>query len=148
MTFITNDVSDLSGDFNWIKPTQPKAKIYTPAFQIETTAVGSQYVPPVQGAQVLNVTNAILTLVNSNAGPVITNHVILSAKNKVTNDPTLSTNKLTFSLTVSSGLFSGKVADPQNGLPYQFKGVLFQKQNAGFGYFLNPTQSAPVYFGP
>ena len=45
----------------------------------------------------------------------------------------LSPNTMNFTITKSTGLFTGNVQDPSSGQTYTFGGVVLQKQNAGYG---------------
>jgi hypothetical protein len=60
----------------------------------------------------------------------------------------LSSNKLSLSLTLPNGLFSGLVQIPGTTRSNAFRGALLQSDAAGYGYFLGTNQSGRVYFGP
>ena len=59
-----------------------------------------------------------------------------------------SANKLTLSLSASTGLFSGTVRPPGSLVSIRFKGALFQTQDGGYGYFLQGGQSGSVWLHP
>jgi hypothetical protein len=69
------------------------------------------------------------------------NAITLSTNNTVVNG---STNAMTFTISLPTGLFSGSVADPASGSTMTFKGALLQKQNGGSGYLLGTNQSSTV----
>ena len=75
----------------------------------------------------------------------ITNAVLLEPNNKVLN---MSTNRLSLSFTVATGAFKGSVVDPATQKPISFGGVVLQKQNVGYGFFLGANQSGQVRLGP
>ena len=47
----------------------------------------------------------------------------------------LSDNKLSLTFSPSTGLFSGKVMDPNSSMLIPFKGAVLQKENSAFGWF-------------
>jgi len=73
------------------------------------------------------------------------NTVLLGANNKFTN---LDSNKLTLNLVLPSGLFSGRVVEPESGRAIPFKGAILQKRAAGFGLFTGTNQTGRVHLGP
>ena len=66
---------------------------------------------------------------------------MLDAKGKVLNQ---GANKLSLSVSKSSGTFGGSVTPPDGGKPVSFKGALLQKQNVGSGFFLGTNASGRV----
>ena len=92
----------------------------------------------------MHFTSGRVVLQGGNLTQSIINQVSLGADNKVTN---LIGNKLTLTITLSSGRMSGNVTDPATRKSIRINGVVHQKQNAGWGYFLGTTQSGSVYFG-
>ena len=57
----------------------------------------------------------------------------------------LSSNKLSLTFSASTGLFSGKVMDPDSSTLIPFKGAVLQKENAAFGWFTGQySQSGEV----
>jgi hypothetical protein len=56
----------------------------------------------------------------------------------------LSGNRLTLSFSTSLGTFSGSVTDPTTLKPFNFKGAVLQKQNAGFGFLTGTNQTSSV----
>jgi hypothetical protein len=76
-----------------------------------------------------------------NLDPDFVNRVALSPLNKFFN---LSSNKLTLTLTTSSGLFAGTVNDPTSGKSLKFNGVVLQKQNGALGFLLGTNRSSQV----
>jgi len=85
-----------------------------------------------------------LVFSGGNLTPAFTNIITLSERNKVGN---LSDNKLSMSISTSSGLFGGSVVDPATGKPSSFKGALLQNQNGGAGFLAGTNRSARVTFG-
>ena len=75
----------------------------------------------------------------------LTNQITLGSNNRVTN---LSGNKLSLTLTLSTGVFKGSVVNPATAQTIPFSGVVLQKRNGGYGFFLSASQSGQVYFGP
>ncbi len=138
LIFTNEDTSDFSGSLTWIKPAMPTAKYYPVGFSNEVTAVGSRYVSYGTTNRVLNFTDGLVAFGEGNLLQAFTNNVILNTNNKVTN---LSSNKLSLTITASSGLLKGSVNDPITGKAILFNGAVLQKQNIGAGFFLGTNQS-------
>ncbi|NOS70319.1 MAG: hypothetical protein HOP33_10355 [Verrucomicrobia bacterium] len=144
MQFTNEDDSDINGELSWIKPTNTTAKYYPAGFTNEHHAVGSSYLPPTTN-RVVNMTNGTVEFHHGNLIQPITNNVLLTTNNKITN---LSSNKLTMTFTLTSGLFKGSVTDTNTGKAIPFAGVLLQKLDSGYGYFLGTNQSGQALFMP
>ena len=141
LTF-TNDVSnDLSGLVCWIKPPQPTAKFYPAGFTNETVAVGSRYAFTM-GAPILNFNRGQLLFENGNLADIFTSPIIFETQSRATGENT------SLSIWTSSGVFIGSLLHPTTGAKVSFTGVILQKQNSGYGYFLGTDQSGRVFLGP
>ncbi len=146
LSFTNEAGSAISGAVNWSKLGLAVTNIYPGGFSIETEGLGSIY-SFTSGQPVLDLGpgGGWLIFEDGNLSQNITNRVLLDSNNKITN---LSSNKLTMTVTTSSGLFQGSVVDPASGKTLGFKGALFQKQNFGAGYFLNGRQTGRVLLLP
>jgi hypothetical protein len=69
----------------------------------------------------------------------------LGLSSKVTN---LSSNRLSLTFSLAAGTFLGSVNDPTTGRALAFSGVVFQKDNAGYGFLLGTNQSSHVLIVP
>jgi cyclophilin family peptidyl-prolyl cis-trans isomerase len=138
VTFTNETDSDFNGLFNWFKQTQT-AKYYPGGFTNEAVLVGSHFLPPTPTNLVLHITNGVVAFTNGNLIAGFTNLVVLDAKGKVMNE---GTNKLSLSISKSSGTFSGSVTPPGGGKAVSFKGALLQKQNLGSGFFLGTNSES------
>jgi hypothetical protein len=144
LTFSNGVDSDITGRVDWFKPAQAGAKLYPGGFAIQTNALGSAYVFT-SGIPVLNIPGGgPLSLSNGNLLNSFTTQIALDSASKVTS--TNSTLKLT--ITTTTGLFKGSIANPEGGKPISFNGVVLQKQNFGGGFFLGTDQAGRVFFGP
>jgi uncharacterized repeat protein (TIGR03803 family) len=142
LTFTNQLASDIDGPVGWIKLAQPTAKLYRFGFTNATAAIGSKYAFT-NGIPVLNFSAGQVWLACGNLPGSFTNRIVFGT-NKVTN---LSSNKLSLTLTTSSGLFKGSVVNPATGKAISINGAVLQKQNFGFGSFLGTNQCGQVYFG-
>jgi hypothetical protein len=144
LTFSNAADSDITGPVDWFKLSPTKTKIYHAGFtNLMEAATGSSYAFT-SGAAVLNLPAGQLWLANGNLTDSFTNQIALDSANQVT-----STNgTLKMSLTTSSGLFKGSVANPTTGKSISFNGIVLQKQNFGGGFFLGTNQAGRVFFGP
>ncbi len=143
-TFTNSGIKEFSGDMSWIKKANPLAKLYAAGFTNETTVAGSFYTPPLPGNRVLNFGVATILFTGGNLSQSFSNDVALGTDNKVTN---LSSNGLSLTLALPTGLFKGKATDPASGGTISFKGAVSQKDNSGSGFFPGTNQSGRVYFG-
>ena len=133
--------SDLSGNLLWFKQAQPGAR-YSPAgFTNAVAMLGSAYLPPNATNAALNLTSASLAFTNTELGLAIENQIALNPLGTIAN---LSPNKVSLSLSKSTGLFSGSVTPPPGGKAWPFSGVLLQKRNMGAGFLLGTNQSGEV----
>jgi acid phosphatase len=140
VTFTNETDRDFNGLFNWFKQTQT-AKYYPAGFTNEAVLVGSHFLPPTPTNLVLHITNGVVAFTNGNVMPGFTNLVVLDAKGKVTNE---GKNRMTLSISKSSGTFTGTVTPPGTNRAVSFKGALLQKQNLGSGFFLGTNESGRV----
>lgn len=136
---------DLTGHLNWIRTaTTTTTRAYGNGFNIQAEVLGSHYSAPPRGTRILNLTNATLTLTGGNLASELVIPFQLGANNRVTR-PGLDTLRLAFS--PGTGTFQGRVMEP-GGRSLAFRGVVLQRQNSGFGYFLDAGQSGAVLLGP
>ncbi len=135
---------DIGGRVSWIKLPQPSAKLYPQGFEFAEgiEAAVSAFVFT-NGVRLVNWSDGVIELQGSNLSQPISNLLSLEANNQVR-----GTNRLSLTIATSSGLFQGKVMNPATGKAILVQGALLQKQNAGFGFFLGPTQSGSVNLGP
>ena len=124
---------ELSGQLAWIKPAS-SATYFPAGFTSEATVSGSSYIAPVSGARQLS-------LSGGGVSHPLTYSIQIGPTAKVTN---MSSNKLTLTITSSSGAFMGSATDPATRKTISFKGVLLEG-GAGAGFFLGPSQSGQVY---
>jgi hypothetical protein len=142
--WLTFSNGDVTGGVDWFKLAAAGGKFYPAGFTNEADVMGSAYKFS-NSVPVLNVSTGEVWLANGNVSPAFTNQVALSAASKVTN---LSSNKLTLTITTTSGLFKGSVVNPANGKTITINGVVLQNQNFGGGFFLGTNQTGRVFFGP
>jgi len=140
--FLDSSEASFTGAFTWIKTAQG-ARFYPGGFAVQGELSGSSYRPPINAMDpVLAFTLGGVEFSAGNLAEPFENEVTL-INNKVTN---LGNNKLTLSIVLSSGLFSGNVTPPGESRGIAFKGALHQKQNYGSGFFLGADQSGRVKF--
>src|SRR5262249_46424686 len=109
LSFSNSPDSDLSGDLTWTKPANGSAKFYPAGFTNAAPAVGLAYHKPGSGTNVLGLSEANLVLEGDRLALSMTNQILISTNNRVTN---LSSNRLSLSFTSSTGAFKGSVQDP------------------------------------
>ena len=140
--FAKTETNDFNGDLHWFKPAFASSNYYTNGFAITNMLIGSRYIPPAGATnRILSMTNGIVIFYGGSRLQPVTNEVVLGAKGKVTN---ISSNKLAFTFTLSSGLFSGTFTETGGGTKVTFQGAAFQNENRGAGYFLDASRSGRV----
>jgi hypothetical protein len=143
VTFTNAPMDDLAGEFRWIKPALPLTKYYPGGFAQRLPLSGSRYAALSTNA-ILDITGGLVTFSGGNLDTAFTNHVVLGARNTITN---LDANKLTLTFVVPRGLFNGTVNIPGTDRTVLFKGAVHQTQNRAFGFFLGTNQSGQVTLG-
>jgi hypothetical protein len=124
----------------------PSAIFYPLGFTNLVGVTGARYTAPAGSTnRCVALTNGIVVFEDGNLAGPFTNAVTLTETNRVING---SSNYLTLSLSISNGLFSGRVKVPGTTLTNSFKGALRQDRDSGSGYFLGTNQSGRVYLGP
>ncbi len=147
VTLEETSVSDLDGIFRWIKPERPADHVAPHAFDTTVPVVGSAYNvhgPLLSVASEQDNSQLLLGAGNLNAPIVQTG--TLSADRLSFADPALQGLSVKFN--VASGLFSGSFIHPVTGAKSIIHGVVFQKQNAGYGYFLGVDASGYASVAP
>ena len=148
-TLIFRDLatSDLDGALFWSHPEKPGAEMFPNAFAITTTAIGARYTEPAPGTPILTVppteNNAALALGDGELTAPIEQPATLAMDNTVTLPA-----GFTVTLKPATGRFKGRFLHPLTGEPATFRGVILQKQNAGFGFFLSTAASGYATFSP
>jgi hypothetical protein len=146
LAFGNQPTDDLSGNLNWIKPADVRARYYPAGFTAQTRAVGSRYVAPIGTTDpILSPTNASVVFNGGELDDGFTNSIALGLRSRVSN---LSSNSLTLNFSLSLGTYSGKVVVPGTQKSSQFYGAILQKHNRGYGYMLVTNQSSRVLITP
>ncbi len=128
--FTTEPGSSFRGDVSWIKAGNA-------GFTNLTTVIGSTYTPPATGIKVLNLNNSTVVLRGGNLSAPITNQALIGTG-------ITGTNRLTVSISRTTGLLTGSFLHPDTRKPTQIKGVVLQQQNNARGFFLGTNQSGAV----
>jgi hypothetical protein len=146
LSFADQPNSDISGLVYWMRQAQAAAKVYKGGFNFTNgvEAVGSLY-GLTNGVPLLNLpAGGMVVLQQQNPSVNITNNFTLGANNTI-----VSTNGLTGTITTTTGALKLSVHNPAGGTAIPANGVLLQKQNSGFGFYVTTNgQSGSLYFGP
>jgi hypothetical protein len=147
LQFDTNQAAtDFSGLVNWFKQRKVTEPYNPLGFTNEMTLLGSRYLTTATN-RIVALTNTMVGFTNGNLPANFANEITLEANNKVTVNNG-NTNKLTLTLTKSTGLFSGRITPPYMTRPLTFKGAVFQKQSRGSGLLYGTTRTSQVELGP
>jgi hypothetical protein len=147
LAFDTNQpATAIGGWLSWIRLPQA-GSYYRAGLTNEVTPTGTRYTPPLTSAtRVIELTNGVVIFEGGNLGMPLVNTITLKTSNKVI-DLSL-TNKLSLSLSLANGTFSGSVREPGMTRSNWFKGVLLQDAEGGYGYFLESDRSGRVTLLP
>jgi hypothetical protein len=144
-TSVDSPTGTISGNLIWFKPEVPTATYYPTGFRISSDAVGSSYVRPPSDVPILDFgVNGVVTFSGGDLTEDIANPIALDNQSRVSN---FGTNALNMTFTLATGLFQGRVTDPNSAQSFPFSGVVLQNENSAAGYFLGPTQSGEVLVG-
>jgi hypothetical protein len=146
-----NASSGIQGQFHWERPAMPESGAFPNGFTTKNMAVGAHYEPPTPGEPVVRVpasiNNARLELGDGGFSNPVLQPATLSADNSVIiNAPALS--GLSIAIKSSTGQFHGSFIHPGTGSPTTFRGVVVQRENAGFGFFLANGSSGYATLAP
>jgi hypothetical protein len=145
IAFTNTPTDDLNGDVIWIKEATTPTDFYGSGFSLQTTAAGSLYLPPAKGANVLSLTSATLSLFGGSLAGGSTNQLTIGAKNVVSSP---IGNSLTLTFAPLTGTITGRTTNTTSTAWIPFNGVVLQKRESGYGYFLKGTQSGTVLLQP
>lgn len=144
LTFTNQAASDISGQLSWIKSANSKSRYFSNGFDYVSIAAGSAFHPPGTN-DILTAGDASVDFSGGNLAADFSNIVNIGPKNKVTN---MSNNKLSLAFGLANGIYHGLVTDPNTGKTMPYSGVVFQKQNAGYGFLLGTSLSSRVDLSP
>jgi len=144
LSFTNQPASQPGGELSWYRPAKFGAKFYPSGFTLQPATAGSPYAFA-NGSSVLNLTSGRIIIAGGGLLRNITNAFSLAGA-KFT--PAASANKLTLSVTSSSGLFSGSFYDPDSRRTFSISGALFQSQTNGAGFFQTTNQTGRVLITP
>src|SRR5262249_12299978 len=136
--------ADMNGQLTWIRPTLPTAKIYPEGFAYQADLAASRFVRPSPGGQVLALTDANVSLSGGGLSDNLAAPISIGPNSRVKN---LVGDHLNMSFSGGNGIFKGSVLPPGSRRSVGFSGVVFQKQNAAYGYFLGQGDSGTVTVG-
>jgi hypothetical protein len=130
--------SDFDGLVRWSRPPTPQDKVQSAGFLAILPTIGSRYLaPPARNAILDLPTGGTVTLSDADLSPGLSRSVTLMPPDKfvVTN---AGPDGLTLRGAAASGLLFPQFTHPVTGLLTTGRGVVFQKQNFGSGFFLRP----------
>jgi hypothetical protein len=139
LRFTNRPWSDFDGPLHWSRPANPTSPSYPAGFAVASFCVGSVY--NATNTPLLALTNVAMAFYGGSLGIGFQNQVTFLPSGSLTN---YSTNKLSFSLTKSTGLFSGSVVNPATGASFNYNGALLQKWNAALGQALISGRTSAV----
>jgi hypothetical protein len=136
--------SDLDGTMHWSKPALPKARVRPEGIEADSPLLGSRYVQPAAGTPVVAVRsgeeNGELVLGDGNIEPEVVQSLTIKPSNLVSVE-TSALHDLHVKINPVNGRFSGSFLHPATGTMSSIRGVIFQKRNAGFGFFIGKDRS-------
>jgi T5SS/PEP-CTERM-associated repeat protein len=140
--------SDFDGSLAWSKPPRLRDEFYPDGFFTTLSATGSTYVAPGVGITALDFAsggNAMLS--GGDLGAPFTKAVTLAPPAQFTViDP--GAELLSLSANSVTGTLGGKFKHPVSARVTPLRGVLFQKQNFGAGFFLGIGHAGSLEINP
>jgi hypothetical protein len=130
---------DCHGDAQWIKPANAANKLFPAGFYYRTEMIGSAYTKPKLSSDPVIPIDGFISF--ATAGNEFSNGIRLTA---AANVASLGPGKMSMQFVPGTGIFQGKVKDPNTGTSYQFGGCVFQKQNGGFGFYKDSQSTGCV----
>jgi hypothetical protein len=144
---LTNNPSQtiIGTDLSWIKPSSRTGKLYEAGFtNTNITLLGSSYVPPNPGADILALTNGTLTISNGNLAAALTySNLTITGNDLVNNEPGNPTNQLKGTINPRTGVITITFRPTDAKSDSVAKGAILQisTQTNAAGWFLNSGQS-------
>jgi hypothetical protein len=150
LRFRTEEVSDLDGPLYWHRPTG--TGIFPQGFSVQTTAVGSRYSALALGQPAVPVTmeenNAALALGDGGFDEPVVQLTTLAPGNKLIFPMPQVVTGLSAKINPITGSFAGRFMHPETNKLTTFRGVILQKQGAGFGFFAGGGEAGYATFAP
>lgn len=135
------------GQMQWVKPLRAGEVFYPAGFDTQVSMHGAPYSYSAGSSLLLGIPsapgNGRITFSGGNLSSELTKTVIVSSAAKVLVDPS-ATDKLSLSISLKDGLFSGSFVDVAAGKKRTFGGALNLDQSLGAGTFLGNDQSGMV----
>jgi uncharacterized protein YkwD len=130
---------DVEGQFHWSRPANTKSAVFPNGFTTANMAAGARYTAPKHGQPVVRVgastNNARLELGEGGlAYPVLQPATIEFDNSVIISAPAVP--GVSLSIKRATGQFHGQFIHPVTGSQTPFRGVVVQKENAGFGFFV------------
>ena len=129
-----------NGQCLWIKP--PGSAIYPNGLTNSLNVIGSPFKAPPTAYHAWGGSQVVLS--GGGLTAPVTNTITWGANNKIS-----GSSSLKMSVNAKSGLINGTLTvGPGKSGAVPFQGVLFEKDDFGFGFFLGSSQSGTVTFTP
>ncbi|MGA3180897.1 MAG: S8 family serine peptidase [Verrucomicrobiota bacterium] len=139
-----------AGSAGWFR-TNSSGKLYPRGFTNDLSITGSTFAPGSARVPSLDLTNLQITLSGSGLPVPLTNNLTLTLSGKFLTNGAASgkgISKLALSVVPATGLVSGSFSDPVTDRPASIKGILFQQQTNGGGFFLGANMTGSFFLGP
>jgi uncharacterized repeat protein (TIGR02543 family) len=148
LTIAATSVSDLQGTLHWTRAAIATARIHPAAFATDLPVVGSAYVrTAANAASPTQATDQQLLLAEGGlSAPVMQVATLNRAGQLVFSGPVLP--GLQAHINAVTGTYGGSFVHPVTHALSPIHGVLFQKQNAGFGFFVSAHESGSSSLSP
>lgn len=151
-------VSDLDGEWRWVKPNAvPKTTSYVAGFDTTRQVVGSRYTAPLTGARaMIGLSNTFYNTWLRFSGPDMSTQLALTitsldrAVTWNTSNKILyyGPDKATLTFTTTTGLITGTYSDTAKGISFSYGGVLLHKQGLVTGRYAASAQSGLFTIAP
>lgn len=143
------NISDGAARIDWVRPSDPKAKLFKTGFETQVNALASRYDVPPANVRMIPLVNVGGNLTATFEGGDLT----IPLERLATMDggsrvvvPMQGAEGLTIKSVSKTGMVSGNFWHPETGAKTAFTGMMFQKQDMIAGSFLAGPQGGGFTF--
>jgi hypothetical protein len=149
LTFTNEVTDDIRGEnVTWIKLANPANKFYPEGFDRTFEVMGSRYVAPKTGTNIMGWTSGFLDFGDSNfSGEVAVTFNPKSNTFTVNSGQANILSKATLSFVVATGTINGSFT-PVNAKAFTFSALAVPKADNAYGFFLDTDQSGYIFVRP
>jgi hypothetical protein len=152
LSFRTLEGSDVDGTCHWSRPSRSEARYYPQPLETDVAAVGLRYTPPPTrwpaATTPADPTNAELVLGDGNLETALVQSAMVISDHRIVLTNPLVAPGLSIVVKPATGRLVGTFIHPLTQTRTAFRGVMFQRENSAYGFFLGVDESGFVRITP